>query len=292
MSAPVLVLGGRGQLGSAMVRAFAGDEVLAPARDVLDVTDARAVAAYVGGSHPRLIVNCAAWNDVDGAEAAPLDVLEANAFAVRHLARAAEEAGAVLIHYGSDFVFDGAAAEPYRETDAPNPRGTYAASKLLGEWFALESPGAFVLRVESLFGVPPGAGGRRGSLDTILDRLRAGDEVPVFADRTVSPSHVDDVVAATRALVSRGAPAGLYHCVNTGQATWDEVAVEAARLLGVEPRLRRISLDSVSLKAPRPRFCALSNAKLVAAGVAMPTWQDALTRTVAAARPHGSTAGV
>src|SRR6185503_16594850 len=109
-------------------------------------------------------VNCAAYNDVDGAEGAATTALALNAFAVRSLARAARRAGAGFVHYSTDFVFDGEQTRPYVEDDPPNPRSAYAASKLLGEWFALEHPGAFVLRVESLFGEPGPGGSRSGRL--------------------------------------------------------------------------------------------------------------------------------
>ena len=122
--------------------------------------------------------------------------LEVNAFGVRSLAQAAARIDATLVHYGTDFVFDGTASEPYREDDAPNPQSVYAASKLLGDWFA-QGARAYVLRVESLFGgeaPAPGAGGRRlgGSLDRIADALLEGREVRAFVDRVVSPSHVED----------------------------------------------------------------------------------------------------
>src|SRR5688572_30560320 len=151
----VLITGASGQLATHIARTFVDRNVIAHTRATLDIADGPAVRRAVADAAPELIVNCAAFNDVDGAEARPLDALAVNAFGVRALARAAEDAGAVLVHYSSDFVFDGAATAPYEEEDAPSPRSTYAASKLLGEWFALESPGAFVLRVESLFGSPP-----------------------------------------------------------------------------------------------------------------------------------------
>ena len=274
----VLVTGAAGQLGAAMVRAFGDAEVTALARGDLDITDSAATRARIAELGPALIVNCAAWNDVDGAEDQPSAALAINAFAVRSLARAAEATGATLVHYSSDFVFDGEASSPYRETSEPAPRSVYASSKLLGEWFALDAPGAYVLRVESLFGSPPGWQGRRGTLDKIVAGLEEGREVPVFVDRVVSPSYVDDVAAATRHLVTRGAAPGLYHCVNSGAATWHEVAQEAARLLGVVPRFLTMRMADAQLKAARPRYCALDNAKLAAAGFPMPPWQDALQR--------------
>jgi dTDP-4-dehydrorhamnose reductase len=100
----------------------------------------------------------------------------------------------------------------------------------------------------------------------------------VFTDRTVSPAYVFDIAAATHALIQAGAAAGLYHCVNTGACSWIDIATEAARLLGHEPRLAPITLESVALRAPRPKFSALDNTKLRALGIVMPTWQDALAR--------------
>jgi dTDP-4-dehydrorhamnose reductase len=165
------------------------------------------------------------------------------------------------------------------EEDAPNPLSVYASSKLLGEWFAPDNPRSYVLRVESLFGGPGvRTGSRRGSLGTIVDRIRAGEVVPVFVDRTVSPSYTPDVAAATRALIASGAPWGTYHCVNSGNASWREVAQEAARRLGVALTIRELTLASVAAPARRPRFCAMSPARLASLGIVMPSWQDALRR--------------
>lgn len=274
----VLVTGATGQLGSVIVRTFADADVIALGRGDVDITDPAAVRARVADARPSVIVNCAAFNDVDGAEDAPTAALAVNAFAVRSLARAAETCGATLVHYGTDFVFDGEASRPYLETDEPAPRSTYAASKLLGEWFAADTPRAYVLRVESLFGSEPGWRGRRGTIDGIVDGLEQGREVRVFTDRVVSPSYIEDIAAATRFLVTSGASPGLYHCVNSGLGTWHEVAQEIARLLAVTPRFALTTMAEVRLKAARPRYCALDNGKLAAAGFSMPSWQDALGR--------------
>jgi len=275
----VLVTGAQGQLGAAVVQAFAGLDVIAHTRSTLDVTDAAAVSRAVEQAGPHVIVNCAAFNDVDGAEDRAVEALAVNAFAVRNLARAAEDAGATLVHYSTDFVFDGSASVPYTEDVRPSPRGTYAASKLLGEWFALEAPRSLVLRVESLFGSPAIWTGRRGTIDGIVSGLKEGREVRVFTDRVVSPGYVVDIAAATRHLATSDATPGLYHCVNAGHATWHDVAREVASILGVTtPNFVPITMNQVQLKAPRPQFCALSVAKLSAAGFSMPAWQDALRR--------------
>lgn len=275
----VLITGARGLLGAAIAREFeAAAEVHAFTHEQLDVSNEAAVSAAVSTVRPDLIVNCAAYNDVDRAEREPDRALEVNAFGVLALSRAATAAGAAFVHYSTDFVFDGEATRPYNEGDRPNPRGVYASSKLIGDWFAMEAPRGYVLRVESLFGDPGPGGARRGSLGTIVDRIRACDEVPVFVDRTVSPSYTADVAKATRALIAVNGAPGLYHCVNTGAARWNQIAAHAAELLGVPLRIKPLTLETAGLAAPRPRYCALSNAKLAALGIVMPTWQEALAR--------------
>ena len=270
--------GANGQLAAFIVQAFSDRQVVALTRSSLDVTDPAAVARTVADVKPTLIVNCAAFNDVDRAESRATDALAINALALRSLARAAEAAGAALVHYSSDFVLNSDRDEPHDEEVRPSPRGVYASSKLLGEWFALEFPRAYVLRVESLFGSPAAWTGRRGTLDHIVDGLEQGRDVKVFTDRIVSPSYSKDVAAATKHLVTSDAPAGLYHCVNDGQGSWFDVASEAAAILGIEPRLVPITVDQLPLRVPRPRYCALSTKKLAAAGFTMPTWRDALRR--------------
>jgi dTDP-4-dehydrorhamnose reductase len=277
----IAVVGAKGQLGAAVVHACAAShEVTAFGHAELDISDDGAVAAAMSRVIPDVIVNAAAFTNVDAAEDHPIDALNGNAFGVRALARAAQAHGATLVHYSSDFVFDGTASTPYTEADGPNPQSVYAASKLLGEWFARDAPRAYVLRVESLFGQTPGAAPPKGSAAGILNTLKAGGSPKVFEDRTITPSYVVDVARATRQLIESHAPPGLYHCVNSGQCTWLEFAREMARLLGVEPRLTPVRMADVPLRAARPLFCALSNEKLRSIGIEMPSWQDALRRSL------------
>jgi dTDP-4-dehydrorhamnose reductase len=278
----IAVVGAAGQLGTAIAEeCAAAHHTVTFTRSVLDTTDDAAVAAAMDGARPDAIVNGSAYTDVDGAEDHPVVALNINAFAVRALARAAETHGAALVHFSTDFVFDGTASSPYTEQDRPNPRSVYAASKLLGEWFALEAPRAYVLRVESLFGRAANGPAAKGSVAGIVKTLRAGGSPKVFEDRTVSPSYIPDAARATRQLLESTAPPGLYHCVNSGLCTWLEFAQELARQLGVEPRFEAVKMADVPLRAARPQYCALSNEKLRAAGIDMPAWQDALARYVA-----------
>lgn len=280
----VLVTGAAGQLARAVATRFSRRaEVVALSRTDLDIADEGAVRAEAARQRPEVIVNCAAFNDVDGAEDRAVDALLVNAFGVLSLARAAVDTGATLVHYGTDFVFDGEAERPYLETDPVMPQSQYGLSKLLGEWFAAEAPAYYVLRVESLFG-----GARaKSSVDRILEAIDRGEPARVFVDRTVTPSYVDDVAMATEQLLERRAPFGVYHCVNGGTTTWLGVAEEAARLLGRDAALVRVSVRDVTLKARRPQYCALDNARLRGVGIEMPTWQDALARYVRSRMANG-----
>jgi dTDP-4-dehydrorhamnose reductase len=273
-----LVVGAGGQLGGAMeAQLSVRHTVVARTRQELDVASAGEVRAAVDAINPDVIVNCSAYTNVDGAQGDPLAALSVNAWAVRSLARAAAAIDATLVHFSTDFVFDGTTDRPYHEADPPNPRSTYAMTKLLGEWFAAEAPRHYVLRVESLFGGQLA----RSSVDRILDGIAAGTEVRAFSDRTVSPSYVDDVVSATSHLLTHEAPYGIYHCVNSGFTTWMGLATEAARLLGrPASRITPIAMADAALLAPRPQFAALDNTRLAEAGFPMPPWEDALGRWV------------
>jgi dTDP-4-dehydrorhamnose reductase len=279
--ARVVVTGAAGQLGSIMAARFSENcLVSAFTRAQLDITDERAVMERITALAPDAVINCAAYNAVDRAEALPADALSGNALGVRTLARAAGAAGATFVHYSTDFVFDGDAARPYVEDDPVRPLGMYGMSKLLGEWFALEAPKTYVLRVESLFGGYPA----KSSIDKILASIENGEPVKAFEDRTVTPSYVADVASATDAILRTRPAPGVYHCVNSGVTTWVGVAEEAARLLNTEATIVGMPSDAIKLPARRPRYCALSNLKLVNAGIPMPTWQEALARYVRLSR--------
>jgi dTDP-4-dehydrorhamnose reductase len=280
-----LVLGAAGQLGgTTMARLQAGNqhEAVPLTRQDVDLADGGALRDAVRSVRPDVIVNCAAYNLVDQAEDDPLSALQVNALAPRVLAGVAEETGATLVHYGTDFVFDGMASQPYMETDPVRPQSVYGASKLLGEWFAEQAPAHYVLRVESLFGGP----NVRSSIDKIIAAIEQGQVARVFVDRVVTPSYVEDVVTATLTLLEARAPYGLYHCVNSGTTTWLELAQEIARLRGRPARLVPVRVADVQLKAQRPQYCALSNRKLAEAGAPMPSWQDAIVRYLTVARAH------
>src|SRR4051794_31363294 len=194
----MLITGAGGQLGAALTELFSSRGDVRPfAHATLDITDANATTRVVTQEHPDVIINCAAYNDVDGAEDHATDAFRGNSLGVLSLARAAAVVGATFVHYSTDFVFDGEASSPYTEDDPPRPQSVYASSKLLGEWFAADAPVHYVLRVESLFGGQT----RRSSIDRIAASIREGVPARVFVDRTVTPSYVVDVGEATWTLL-------------------------------------------------------------------------------------------
>ncbi len=272
----ILLTGAAGQLGSRMNEELvtAGHQVAAFTRAELDIADAPTVSSILARVRPTVIVNCAAYNDVDAAESDPGKAYRINCDGPASLTQAALACGAVLVHFSTDFVFDGEACEPYTEGDPTNPLNVYGASKLGGEEAVRQVPEHYVVRLESLFG---GFAARRSTVDRLLDAMAAGESVRAFVDRSVSPSYVPDVTAATRLLIERRLPHGTYHCVGSGQTTWFELASTAAAWLGTGSVVPVFSADARPI-APRPRFCALSNAKLQSVGVSMPTWQSALRR--------------
>ena len=277
----VLITGAAGQLAGAMTARLAGRcRVTALGRSALDITSAPEVERVVREIAPGLILNCAAYNDVDGAESNARHALAANGLAVGYLAESARTFGATLVHYSTDFVFDPVSDSGLlRETDPVRPRSVYAQSKLLGEVCAREAPRSYVLRVASLFGASNG----KSSVDKLALALRRGERVRAFTDRTVTPSYVFDVADATIAMLVADAPYGLYHCVNSGATTWIELARTLANLVGATPdeAVQGVPFASLVAPAPRPQFPTLSNAKLAAAGIDMPPWQDALRRHLA-----------
>ncbi len=268
-----VIVGAAGQLGGVMVALMAKRwAVYALTRADVDLVDHDEVTRIITEVSPSVIVNCAAYNRVDAAEDQVADALAVNAFAVDTLARAAVTVGATFVHYSTDFVFDGATERPYTEDDVPQPRSVYGQSKLVGEWLATETPRHYILRVASLFG-----GIASSSIDRLIAQIRGGERAPAFVDRTVTPSLVDDVAAATMYLLERDAPAGVYHTVSSGSTTWYEVALTVASLLGrPSEAVTPIKVADVTFRAARPQFAALSNHKLAGAGFVMPTWQAML----------------
>lgn len=226
----IAVTGACGRLGGVVCDKVvsAGHDLIAFGRAELDITRVEQVTGVVHDLRPDVVINCAGYNAVDAAERDRAAAFAANARGPELLAMAADAAGAVFVHFSSDFVFDGEATRAYSETDPANPLSVYGASKLTGEVAATRAPRHYVLRITSLFG-GVAIHGHRATVDYIADSLSSGVSVRAAVDRTVTPSYVPDVATTVVAMINGDVPYGTYHCVNGPSTTWYELAVEVAR---------------------------------------------------------------
>jgi dTDP-4-dehydrorhamnose reductase len=280
-----LVLGANGTLGQALCAFLptvegGGWQVHARGRDGCDIERAEAIERALDESTADVVFNTAAFTNVDRAEDEPDAAFRANALAPELLARAVEARRVKLVHYSTDFVFDGALERPYDELDAPSPQGVYARSKLAGEQLAAAATRRlFTVRVGCLYGR-----NGRNFPSTILRRLKAGETVRADRERSGSPTWVMDVARVSAAL-ARTSHFGLYHATSQGETTWAEYARFLAAELGL-PAERVLALASAELpmmKAPRPRRAILDNRMLRLRGLdSLPDWQSAARAFMAA----------
>jgi dTDP-4-dehydrorhamnose reductase len=278
----VLVIGAAGQLGRELVHVLPPDGTIALDHAALDLRDAAAVAARLDADRPDVVVNVAADNRVDAAEADASSARAVNAEAVGHLARAAHSAGAFLVHASTDYVFDGRARVPYPEDAVPNPLGAYARSKLDGERAcAAHASRHAIVRLAGLYA----AGGSRGKggsfVDKVLAQARRGEPLRIVDDQVTAPTWTRDVAAALVRLLPRwiagDAPPGVYHVTNAGACTWYQFACAALELAGVAAAVTPISTATLGAPAPRPAYSVLANTRLAALGEPpLRHWRDAL----------------
>lgn len=280
MPEKLMVVGSGGQLGVEVCRAFEvnGWSVKRFDRKSLDVTDPKAVEAVIAHEDPRVVVNAAAYNQVDIAETEPEAAFEANALAVRNLAMGCRQSGAQLIHYSTDYVFDGAKGSPYIETDPTHPLGAYAVSKLAGELYAqayLDT--ALILRVSGVFGTGGMFTPRGNFVELMLRLARDGKPIRVVQDHFASPSYAPAIATRTLQAV-RKSLTGVYHLGGGEPISWYNYAKLIFECAGLNPDLSPTTAQEYRTAARRPRFSALSNHKSETAGViAMPPLRQAVT---------------
>jgi dTDP-4-dehydrorhamnose reductase len=279
MPRKVTVFGGGGQLGIELGLEFERRQWIVQRfdRQSLDITNAGRVEEAVAKADPQVVVNAAAYNHVDIAEREPLAAFQANALAVRNLAMACRQVDAQLVHYSTDYVFDGTKGSPYVETDATHPLGAYAVSKLAGELYAqayLENP--LVIRTSGVFG-PGGMFTPRGNFVELMLRLAKGNSpIRVVEDHIASPTYAPALASRTVDLVTKNA-GGLFHIGGGEAISWYEYAKLIFELAGLSPSLQPTDEREYRTAARRPKFSALSNRKLEAAGIAaMPPLREAV----------------
>ncbi len=282
----IAVTGAYGQLGSELCRLLQSEAVPLEI-DTLDLTDGPAVGKTLRSLRPRVVINCAAYTQVDQAERQPEICRAVNAVAVEHLASACGRLDCPLVQIGTDYVFGGRPdrTTSYREDDPPSPRGVYARAKFEGERAAARHPKHLIVRTCGLYARPGDE--RAGNFVKTMVRLgSAGKELRVVADQHCTPSYVPHVARAILFLagVTRPEPApwGIYHVTNRGATTWHEFAGEIFRLAGMEVSLQPITTAEYAAAAPRPAYSVLDTTKYhVLGGPVMPDWKTALAEYVA-----------
>ncbi|MCP4751125.1 MAG: dTDP-4-dehydrorhamnose reductase [Proteobacteria bacterium] len=274
----VLVLGSAGQLGSDFQRALVrkGLDFSAPDESDCSVTDFEQIGEAIKSIKPAVVVNCAAYNAVDEAEDEPEPAYLINGRAVENLAVLCREANAFLVHYSSDYVFDGGKQDFYREEDTPNPINVYGKSKLSGERAVMANMSDFLIfRLSWVIG-----NGEQNFLFKLSNWAERNRILRISSDEVSVPTFTEDVINVTLWSMDRGLR-GLYHLTNGGYASRYELARHYVERKGLNNVVVPVALSSFETRAKRPMFSVMSNRRISEElGVVIPTWQDALDRFI------------
>ena len=277
----ILVTGANGQLGHEMqtiaLKDTANSWLFTDVAE-LDICDAEAVRRCLSEEGVELIVNCAAYTAVDKAEENPELCDRLNHQAPALLAQAAEEAGAALIHVSTDYVFDGTAHLPYRETDTPCPNSVYGSTKLAGERDVMRlCSRAVIIRTAWLYS-PYG----NNFVKTMIRLGRERDALGVVFDQIGTPTCAADLAGAIAAIISQGLQPGIYHYSNEGVCSWYDFTLAIHRLAGIQScQVRPLHTDEYPAKAPRPAYSVLDKTKIKQTyALSIPHWEESLKKTI------------
>ena len=269
----ILLMGAKGQLGIDLTSALSHDHAVTPWDvDELDITDLNAVIKAVRSLNPDLILNAAAYTDVDGCESHGELAYRVNAIGPRNLALGALEAGAGILHISTDFVFDGEKQTPYLEFDRPNPQSVYGKSKLAGEQAIREvTPRHYILRTAWLYGH-----NGHNFVKTMLRLAGERDTISVVDDQVGTPTTTADLIDAITAVI--GTPAyGTYHATCEGACSWYDFAAAIFRYAGVSVKVEPTSTEALGRPAKRPAYSVLDNFMLKnQLHVTLRDWESAL----------------
>jgi dTDP-4-dehydrorhamnose reductase len=279
-----LVTGGGGQLASDL-QELLGDDAVSLSHAQLDVANGYALARAIEDAQPDVVINCAAFHNLDVCEAEPDQAWAVNVRAVREMAQRAPR----LVHLSTNYVFDGRRDEPYAEHDLPGPRSVYAITKLAGEHAALAyAADALVVRTGGLYGEHGSASKGGNFVVRMITRARETNALRMVADQRLSPTATADLAAALVQASDRGV-GGLLHLTNAGACSWYEFTVAIMEEAGIEVPIEAVTTSGGG--ADRPLNGVLSCARAEAAGLGpLPHWRDALRRYLAATEQLAATA--
>jgi len=273
----ILLVGALGQLGRDLQEVLAGEDITPVDKEDIDIRDAGQVDPLVDRLRPDLVLNCSAFHRVDECEDVPEAAFAVNVFGVRNLALAARRVNAALLHFSTDYVFDGPGRRPYVETDMPCPRSVYAVSKLAGEFMAQSIwHKHFLIRTCGLYGYAGSREKGTNFVEAMLALAKQGKPIRVVNDQVCTPTSTRDLACAIRRLIGTGAY-GLYHLTSGGECTWYEFARAIFELAGLNPELQAVSSGEFRAKAKRPDYSVLDNKRFRDLGFEdMRHWKEAL----------------
>jgi len=274
----IVIIGADGQLGTDLCRVIPKDEQTPLTVADIDITNRQQTHEVIAKHQPDIVINTAAYHNVDKCEDEVELAFKVNTYGVKYLAEACAQSNSALIHISTDYVFDGKKKTPYVETDQPNPQSIYAISKLAGEkivQYVLKKH--FIIRSTGLYGAV-GCLGKGGTnfVEGILKRAAEQPELKVVTDEIVSPTYTLDLAKQINSLI-RTDHYGLYHCVSHGQCSWYDFAAKIFELLGKKVVINQVTADTFKTIANRPKYSVLENANLKKLGLdMMRPWPEAL----------------
>jgi dTDP-4-dehydrorhamnose reductase len=267
----VLIIGAKGNLGHALAEAYAEAEPTLWDREEIDITNEHRCRELITELKPDLVYNCAAYNAVDKAEEDAGAADNVNGYGVGNLARVCSEIDAVLVHFSSNYVFDGQNPEGYAEDDKPNPLSAYGRSKRLGEIeLAQNAEKYYLVRTAWLYGSK--TEGKKSFIDIMLELAGKGDPVKCVTDEFGSPTYVKDLAQALVALTEQEKEFGIYHLTNSGMASWFDWAKEIFKIKDMGVKMVEIKSGDLKRAAKRPEYGVLNNTKFVE----LRPWTEAL----------------
>ncbi|MEA2005454.1 MAG: dTDP-4-dehydrorhamnose reductase [Acidobacteriota bacterium] len=273
----IALIGADGQLGTDLSTLLKGTNFSKLLYPDFDITMPDRAKKKLASIKPDVVINTAAYHRVDECEENPEKSFEVNALAVRELAYICLELDAVLVHFSTDYVFDGRKKTPYVEEDCPNPLSIYGVSKLAGEHFVrniLEK--YFIIRTCGLYGTAGCWGKGKNFVDTIIEQANKGQTIPVVNDQWVTPTSTEELAQKVLELIQSW-QYGLYHLTNEGECTWFGFAQKIFKLIGQKSELEPITTEQYGAKAKRPPYSVLENKRAKNIGLTdFSYWEDAL----------------
>lgn len=279
----IVLIGADGQLGSDLKKTLQGEDLFPLYYPEFDVTRPQAARDELTALSPEIVINTAAYHRVDECEDHPRESFLVNAAAVHELAGVCREIGATLVHFSTDYVFDGGQRVPYTENDHPNPLSVYAASKLAGEYLIRNRTDKyFLIRTCGLYGEAGPREKGRNFVDAMVGLSERKEPVSVVCDQWVTPTSTSELAERILELIQTR-HYGLYHMTNEGQCTWHEFARAIFEFLGRTPPLRAVTSQEYGSRARRPPYSVLENRRAKDIGLSdFSHWKDALRAYLAA----------